>query len=500
MSQSGHTKRLLSSTLIYGFGGILSRTIGLLLFPLLTRYLTPADYGLNSILGVVALFVTPVFSLGLSAAIGALYFSGPDRERQRGAIIWTAFILLVGSSAVLGALAFGAPTVISRLAFGQASFEHLITLSLITACLQIVATPLFLYLQFQQRAKTFVLINGWSAIVGAVLSVFLVVVSRRHVLGMVEATLMQQVVTLPPLLWLVYRDLPIRVSWEVGRKLLHNGIPLVPSFLFLFLLQQSNKYILQWSAGLDEVGLYAIGLGFGMLLSLVSGAFATAWLPFAMTFVDDREEAARVFRRVMSYYVLVGGTLSLLFFVVAKPVVMVFTQPAFYRAAEVIGLSACAQFLTGAYGILLPAVYFEQEVRYIGFVQAVAAFITVIVNLVLIHVFGLLGAGLGLAAGGVALLGCQYLWNRRRRATYLWVDYEWSRIFRFLAGYVAFAAAMLWDRHLGLWAEMTVSAITIVAIMAFAFAALLPEERLMIRSAYVSTLRRLRRSGHSAKS
>ena len=45
MDLGGHLKRLGKHSLIYGLGGLVSRILAVLLLPLYTRYLSPADYG-----------------------------------------------------------------------------------------------------------------------------------------------------------------------------------------------------------------------------------------------------------------------------------------------------------------------------------------------------------------------------------------------------------------------------------------------------------------------
>ena len=73
---------LARGTLIYGLGGGLTGLLGLLTLPVFTRFLTPADYGISSILVLVSFFVTPIFSLGLSTSLGVCYFDSEDRAHR----------------------------------------------------------------------------------------------------------------------------------------------------------------------------------------------------------------------------------------------------------------------------------------------------------------------------------------------------------------------------------------------------------------------------------
>ena len=80
MTMGGGIRGLASGTAIYGVGEVLSRAVGFLLLPLLTAYLTPADFGISSMLAALTFLLTPLFSLGMGAAIAPAVLQ-PPRHR-----------------------------------------------------------------------------------------------------------------------------------------------------------------------------------------------------------------------------------------------------------------------------------------------------------------------------------------------------------------------------------------------------------------------------------
>ncbi len=88
---------LLRGTVIYGVGQAVGRSIALLLLPLLTAVLDPAEYGALSLLMALGWSLNTGFSLGLGAAMTPSYFERTNQE-QRDATIWTASTVLAGSS------------------------------------------------------------------------------------------------------------------------------------------------------------------------------------------------------------------------------------------------------------------------------------------------------------------------------------------------------------------------------------------------------------------
>ncbi len=266
---------------------------------------------------------------------------------------------------------------------------------------------------------------------------------------------------------------------------------MVPSFAFIFVLLQGNKYILQLVSGLAALGVYNVGFNLGMAaLGMPVAAFQRAWMPHFMAYVDRREDARTAFGRVMTWYVFGFGTLSLLAIIVARPVVMIMTQPEFHGAYQSLGLAAAAQFILGAFLVLLPGAYFAKDVRALALTQAAAALVSIVASTLLILWLGILGAGLGLVAGAAAQALLQLRRNRRR--AYLEVAYDGAALARFGTLYLIVAGLMLVPRELTLPAELALSAAASLVVVPAAFLLLNREEQVRARGLAARLRGRLR--------
>jgi O-antigen/teichoic acid export membrane protein len=479
--------RLAKNTLIYGIGGLLNRFVGFLFLPIFTAYLTPADYGIYAILGLVTFVTTSVFSLGVGAGIGPCYFAG-NRAEQKEGTIWTAFLLLVLSGASLVGFGLWLAPGTSVIAFQTPVHAYLVGLTVLGAALNILMIPFTLRLQFEEQAWTFVVLTLVSTSLSLAVSLWMIVGLGRGIRGLVEAGLIGQLLSMLLLMAPTVSTTTFRINWTVGKELLRLSLPLVPSFAFLFILQHGNKYLLQWMQGLDAVGIYSIGFNFGMVLNLLVSAFQIAWYPYFMSFLDRQEEACHVFGRIFTYYVLGFGGLCLLFFVLARPIVALMTQPAFHAAYGVVGLSATAQLLLGAFSLLLPGVYFAKKLTSISLVQGIAAIACVGLNLLLAPRYGHVGAAVALVGGMLFLVVLQHTWNVWRR--YLPTQYEWSRLGAFAAIFLAYAFLTLWDLGLPPLGLVLLLAALAGILPALLLALLTPEERAAIRGSVLRLLNR----------
>jgi O-antigen/teichoic acid export membrane protein len=470
---------LTHSAIIYGFGQVLNRFLGFLLLPFFTLYLSPADYGILAILGLISFIATSLFSFGLTGAAGLCYYDGTPECKEK--TIWTSFcVLLVGAAVLLSCTLFSGR--LSELLFRGTEQAYLITMVLFTSAATILASPFMLHLQFEGLAKLFVLLTFVSTVVSVGLSSFFIIFLERGAAGMVEALLIAGLLNLFLFFRAAVSRLPVRVGWTTFLALIKYGLPLIPGFVMIFVLQHGNKFILQHLADLDAVGIYNVGFNIGLAFNLLVSGLQSAWLPYFMPYVNRQAEARILFGRILIYYLFVFGAVSLLFFAFAKPVVMIMTQPAFHESYKLIGPSAAAGFFSGIFFLLLPGIYFSKDIKYLTLLQTLAALISIGLNFILIPPLGIFGAGMALVLGFLSLAALTQLWNFLNRRTYMTVVYDARRIIFFFLLYASFAAVMLWERDFTVRGEIIFSVAASIALPFLLWLLLTDAESARVRS------------------
>lgn len=402
-----------------------NRLVLLVLLPIFTSYLAPGDYGVVAMLITIGGFLSPVFSLGLGSSIGIVYFNSREAS-ERQAIIWSAGAVLLSSSVLLVVVGWMLRQSLSRIVLGDEGYGLHTALAIATTAVGVLAMPWQLKLQFEERATAFVITSffGLLAMLGATL--WFLVKMKLGALGALSGNLVGQLVgTL--LLFIVASSNPS--TKDIGRwirALLRHGVPMIPGFFFLFLMQQWVRWPLEWYHGLDAVGIYSVGSSLGSAISILTGAFISAWTPFALSHADRQNEAAHLLGRVTLYFVAGFGFVTGLFFLFAEPLVRIFTQPAFYGASQVVGLSAAAQFFSALFLMLLPPLYFAQRADNVVATQAVATGIMFLLAEFLVPRFGVSGAAFTVLLGFISLVIVQ--WTTLRMLPVLRIHYDYQKI------------------------------------------------------------------------
>src|SRR5512139_1629854 len=93
---------LLRSSAVYTASSVINAAIPFLIMPVLTRHLTPTDYGVVSMLTVLVGIVSPFVGLNIHGAISVRYFDTANRDLPR--YIGNCFLLLIASTLTVSAV------------------------------------------------------------------------------------------------------------------------------------------------------------------------------------------------------------------------------------------------------------------------------------------------------------------------------------------------------------------------------------------------------------
>ena len=99
---------LIKNTTIYALGDIIPRLIGFISLPILTRYLSPADYGIVNYVNTLNTFLLALGFLCVNTYFLVYYYRSKDKEEQKKLLgNLSTFIILFNAVLVIILLFFG---------------------------------------------------------------------------------------------------------------------------------------------------------------------------------------------------------------------------------------------------------------------------------------------------------------------------------------------------------------------------------------------------------
>ena len=425
MSVARNLARIGKQSAIYGAGSIAATLLGIVLLPLYTRELTPAQFGDAELALRIVLLVAIVARLGLVNSFFRFFFDYEDPERRRR-VFQTAFWALQVTTLVWALI-----TALASRWLGQSVFTTpeagqdlvlMIALGVYVTVNYELTSALF---RVQERPVAFSVRTVINLIATAVLSyVFLVQLHMGPVGLLLGAYLGQALVYLGVLVeqrsWL---------GFGLDRPLLHSmlkfGVPLMPAGAAMWAVTLINRPIVLAVSTPATLGILGAGFRIGTGVLLLVNAFQLAWPAFAYSIKDDGE-AKRTYAAVMGLYLAFMGWAALSVALVAPWFLRLLTTEPYWGAAAAITPIAIAGPLYGGYFIAAIGVGRKKANQFNWVVVAAAAVIEVIALLLLVPPFGVAGAGWSLVIAYGSMFALM-LWREHRVFP---VPYPWGRIAR----------------------------------------------------------------------
>ena len=428
--------RLSKQSLIYGLGGLASKLLGFVLLPIYTRYLSPAEYGVWSLLLITGSVAATIAQMGLGSA---LFMEVSYREENRRAAEGTALLAILVAAGALATAGSAFAESLSLAVFGGPEYARLLCLVLFASLLGAVDIVLLARIRIEGRPGLFSTIAVARFALAAALNIYFIVGRRAGVEGLALASLYTAALFSAGYIGvLVVRD-GIAFSADALRRMLRFGLPLVPANLAGMVLVSADRYFIEHYSSSEELGLYSLGYNIGLTINLAVQALQLAW-PAHMFTLAKRPDAPEQFARLLTYYLAIFGALCLVLCVFAREALIILATPQFYGAAKVVPLIALSYVIYGAVFMTNTGLVLKEKTKYVAIFTAGAAIVNLGLNAVWVPRFGMMGAAWATLAAYALLLLAQARANLR----YLYVPYEYGRLLKVMvAGAIVYLASTL---------------------------------------------------------
>ncbi len=439
MSGQGRHRALVGQSLTYGSGAILARIVGFFLVPVYLAAAGTVAFGVAELVISAVVVAAIVLRLGIVASMSRFTLA-ESVDGDWSPVIHTVFAFVLATSTagvVVGVL------LLDQIAAFLGVSREIAAAGLFALWVTMNYDVIARIYRIERRAGQWVRVMLLNVCVSAVLTVLLVVVFDEGALGLILGNFAATAVLYGFLLVARRKTVGFsRFDRSLLGELLRFSLPLMPANLAIWAINFADRIQLQRLAGPLELGQYAAAARVAIALTVVTGAFQTAWAPFAHAIRGEEgdEVAKQTYREVFTYWAVVAGWgLAAVTLLSAPYILLTFPRQA-EDAVRVVPLLALGIVLYGAYLIVGVAVTISKKTRVTPLIAGLAAAVTIGLNFWFIPRYGIVGAGITTVIGTGLLVGLQWL-NARRSYR---IDYEWSRVGRVAVVVLGLVALSLW--------------------------------------------------------
>ncbi|WP_426416291.1 oligosaccharide flippase family protein [Aestuariirhabdus sp. LZHN29] len=381
---------MIKAASIYLSSSIISKAIPFLMLPVLTRYLSPEEYGLIAIFQLLVTFTSPFIGMSLNSNITRKFYK--LSQDDIAAYIYNIYLILF--------LSFSIVSIVFAIAYSL--YDQVLGVPnnwlLSVPILSLMNTINVINLTIlRNREKP--IAYGSFEIVGAVISVaatlLLIVGYNMGWEGRLWALVVTSGVLSAIAFWVTYYTGYLRIGFSATstREILSISIPLIPHMLGGALLAISDRFFLDLLVDKTAVGLYSVGYMFGSIVMVFSDAFIKAWSPWFYKKVVDPKDADKLTIVKFSYlYALALSVMAILISLLSYYSMVLIVGEDYIGARDFVVWVAAGYLFHGFYKIVLPYQVHVGQTRFIALSTMIAASFNVVANYFLISMNGAIGA------------------------------------------------------------------------------------------------------------
>ena len=379
------------NVITYAMGNISLRIASFLLIPLYTHSLSISDYGLLiTLLMTIQILISII---GLGTPIGFMRFAKQyERMKLIGSLLCSTIPLQVAAGMVITGIVVFFLLPFFRQVLHTDKVAGYLVLTCLSALLQSLYDHTIAYYRARNEAVKFMVACLSAFMTLLVLNLIFLVVFHKGIKGV----LMAQIVTYGGL-WLfvllnVLSKTGLGASKQIIMKLLRFSFPLVFAMSGFVVSDVSAVYLLSYFLSLEQVSIYSLGYKIASISGIVLILpFQLAYEPFVYANIKTpgiQTAIANMLTYLMLCFAFIAFGIVFLF----RDLLGVIAPPEYYPAYSVIFLILPAMAFRGVYYVGESLLNINKQTQFVGTTVAVTTVISVILNYILIQLWGMYGA------------------------------------------------------------------------------------------------------------
>lgn len=444
---------ILKKTSTYSLAIIGARAVSLILLPLYTRYLTPADYGVMELLDLTISLVGILMGTRVGQALFYFYFAATT-ERDRAKCVSTAFLgaILLGTGSAL--VLVPASAALSRLVFGSTEYAPYFRLVCLSFAFSIPVEIGYSCMRMRSQSVAYTRATLWNLAASAALNVLFLVYFHLGIRSMLLSAVLAATGLTAYMTWYTLRPVGINLDFRLLVRFLKYSVPLSLGGLAVFFVHYGDRAFLKGYVSLGELGIYSLGYKVGMLITFLYAPFALHWNAQVASIVR-KPGSERNYVRTMTYLTAALTFAVVLLTLFVEPLLRLLVSSSFRGAGSFVPWVAVA-YLMRAVGAHLQGIFtaegrpgLEAKVNIVGSVACVTAYA------LLIPRYRVWGAIAATVFGFFVIL--VYSFHEAQRVHHF--HFEYSRLLRIVLSAIAVVGIFYVARPAGFWFQLGLAAL-----------------------------------------
>ena len=244
------------------------------------------------------------------------------------------------------------------------------------------------------KAWNFFYFNIFTSIINIIFVIIFILIFKLNINGYFISIFLSSFIS--SILALSILNSSYILSFDYFKKywnLLKFGLPFVPSYIFLYLMNSSDKWFIFHYHGLSNTGIFSVGAKVIFVITVAVTTFRTAWLPISMEAMESKGGDI-FFIKISRIYWLISLSFMMIIILFSKFIVQIIA-PAQYSDAWLIASILIWQPLFFGYYLIASIGIWKTKKTYLFlYLSILSSLVGLILNYLLIPKYSIVGASI----------------------------------------------------------------------------------------------------------
>lgn len=404
--------KVIKNSSIYLGSSVLNKAIPFMLLPILTKFLSPEEYGTLSIFLIMISFFTAIVGMAINMNVSKYFFE--YSQKQMALLLGNILIILCFTMSFFTVLMMVVTLFFNQIFSIPSFWIRLLPLLSFMFMVNLVNLTIF---RNKGKAMMFGIFEVLNTVINlGVTILFLVVYNygwHSRAVGIFVAYFCFFVVGLVYMKNTGYLD--FHFDKKVIKTILGLSLPLIPHSLGSIVIAVSDRLFIEKMISLESVGIYSVGYMFGMIIMLFSDAFVKAWSPWFFKNLSNATPQVKL--KIVKYtyiYIIAIFTMAILVSICSHLVLPYFVDESYASAGKYVFVISMSYAFFGVYQIFFPYLVHINKTAFLGLSTFLAAVINLILNYYFINRYGAIGAAYATLAAFIASSSMVFLYQKSR--------------------------------------------------------------------------------------
>lgn len=388
----------------FAIGNGIVLILGFISSPIITRMISPEQYGKASMFTTFTSLIVLVTTMGMDQAY-IRYYNDED-DKSKGGLLGKSIGITFVLNLIVGIIILLFYKQTSIFVVNEQSF-FLVVLILLNTIFSSIGNFSMINVRMKQKGKTYSFLTVINKVSYLLFIGILYLLFKDNYLTIIIATIISNVVKM---IWAIYIE---RNDWKninsfenvktTTKELIKYGTPFIFSMAIIWVFQSIDKVALRIFSTYQEIGLYTGAMTIIGLLNNFQSTFTTFWTPVAYekycTNPDDKDFFININEIVSAAMLLLSVGL-----IATKDIIISLLGSDYYGAQFIFPFLVFMPIMYTISETTVLGINFKKKTKYHVYIAIFSAIFNIIGNVILVPKYGARGAAISTGLAYVVFL------------------------------------------------------------------------------------------------